>query len=56
MRFVQADKYHLRSGEWTIAKCSVGDETKYALWRDKELIGVFDDAESSKREAEKGIT
>lgn len=56
MRFTKIDEYHLRSGEWTIAKYSVTDVTKYLLWRDKVLVDVFDDADSAKRGAEKGIT
>lgn len=55
MKFVKIDEYHLRSGEFTIAKCRVGNATKYQLWRDKKLIDVFDDADSAKREAEKGM-
>jgi len=55
MHWRNVDKHHLQADGWTIAKCFVGDDTKYVLWRGGTLINVFDDADSAKEEAEKGM-
>lgn len=55
MRWASVDKYHLRAGEWTIARYKVADAVRFILWQGSTLINVFDDAESAKWEAEKGV-
>lgn len=55
MQWVSVDKYHIKSGEWMIARYRVGDAVKYTLWSGSKILGVFDSSEEAKREAEKGM-
>lgn len=34
----QMDKYHLRLGDWTIAKMALANGAKYALWEGKVAL------------------
>jgi hypothetical protein len=46
------DKYHIKNGEWTIAKMHTKDSTKYALWNGKDNHGYFNSADEAKAKYE----
>ena len=49
MKWTQIDKYHMRSGEWIICKCSVGGMARYQLWDGQRMVDVYDSAEEAKQ-------
>lgn len=44
-------KWHMRSGEWWIAKAMTADGPRYTVWRDRERLGTYKTAAEAKREA-----
>lgn len=49
VKWTQASKYHVTSGEWTISKANVGELVKYTLWHSSKIVGVFDSLIEAKK-------
>lgn len=47
IQWKRIDAYHMRNGDWTIAKCFVDGATLYVLWHRKESKGHFECAEDA---------
>lgn len=47
MRWEQIDKWHLKSGDWTISKAE-NVPLPYCLWFQRKNLGYFETAEAAK--------
>lgn len=49
MKWKQIDKYHIRSGSYTIAKFSLASSVRYGAFYGKVCLGYFDSADEAKK-------
>jgi hypothetical protein len=49
--WLQIDKYHVRSGDWTIAKVWVDGVPGYMVYNARKLVGVYDSAKEAMQRA-----
>jgi len=50
--WVKRNDYYLERDGWTIAKLTLKNGTKYALWQGNKNNGYFDSAEEAKQQYE----
>jgi hypothetical protein len=47
-KWIKQDAYHIKNGEWIIAKYFSADKVKYGLSHANRSLGFFDSADSAK--------
>lgn len=52
MKWLDKDKYHIKSGQYIIAKYVVKDKTRYGLNFGNEFLGYFDTGLEAKKKAD----